>query len=262
MTGSLAAESLSYAYPGLSTPVYSDVSCTFARGAITALVGPNGCGKSTLLKLLAGVLSPSSGRVLLDGRALTDLSARERARAIGLLFQENAAPQGLTVRQLVLEGRYPHLGFFARPGPEDRKKAEGALALCGLEALADRPLEALSSGQRRLAWIAMAVAQSPGWLLLDEPTTYLDVARELEVLDLVRRLNRELGLSVILSIHDLNAAASVADRVLAMRNGTFAASGTPSEVLVAPTLKAVFAAEATVIAHPASGRTVVLWGDR
>jgi len=260
MTGFLSAEHLTFAYPGQS--VFADLSCTFAKGEISALVGPNGCGKSTLLKILAGVLTPSFGRVVLDGRVLADIPSRERARAIGLLFQENVAPFGLSVRELVLEGRYPHLGFFAQPEAEDRKKADEALALCGLEAFADRPLGALSSGQRRLAWIAMAVAQSPEWLLLDEPTTYLDVARELEVLELVRRLNRELGISVILSIHDLNAAASVADRVFAMRGGSFVATGKPTEVFVAPTLKTVFDAEATVVTHPTSGRPVVLWGER
>lgn len=260
MTGFLSSEHLTFAYP--SQPVFADLNCAFVKGEISALVGPNGCGKSTLLKILAGVLRPSSGRVSLDERALLDIPSRERARLIGLLFQENAAPADLTVRELVLEGRYPHLGLFAQPGSEDRKKADEALALCGLEALAERPLGALSSGQRRLVWIAMAVAQAPDWLLLDEPTTYLDVARELEVLELVRRLNRELGLSVILSIHDLNAAASVADRVFAMRNGAFVATGKPTEVFVAPTLKTVFDAEATVVAHPASGRPVVLWGER
>ena len=263
MTSPLIADRLTFAYDSdLSNqvrPVLTGFSCEFAAEKINVLVGPNGCGKSTLLKLLAGVNRPQSGRVLVGEADLASMAARERARQIGILLQENLAAADLTVRELVLEGRYPHLKFLARPGAEDFAKAEEAIEVCGVTAFADRPVGSLSSGQRRLAWIAMAVAQDPKWLLLDAPTPYLDIARDIAILRLVTRLTREMKMSVVLSIHDLNSAAAIADTVTVMKEGALVTSGTAAETLTPATLKAVFDAEAKVISDPSDGRPRIFW---
>ena len=215
------------------------------------LIGPNGSGKSTLLKTLARQLVPEQGTVYLDGQDVSKLSGREFALRLGILFQENVAPNDLTVEELTYHGRYPHRRLFESIRPEDRQAVEQALELCGAQALRQRPISQISSGQKQLAWIAMLIAQSPDYLFLDEPTTYLDLAHQFDVMNLVRRLNRELGNTIVISVHDLNLAARYADHVFALREGRIVASGPPQEVLTVEILRAVFDVETRVIRDPA-----------
>jgi ABC-type cobalamin/Fe3+-siderophores transport system ATPase subunit len=242
---------------GGSTIVHQ-IGLDLAPGEITALVGPNGSGKSTLLRTLARVLRPSTGAVLLDGRDLHARPSREVARRLALLPQEASAPDGVTVRQLVELGRQPHvarLGFLRR---RDREAVDWALAAAGVESLAGRLVDTLSGGERRRAWLALALAQKTSLLLLDEPTTYLDVRHQLEVLELVRRLNREHGLTVCWVLHDLNAAAAFSDRMVWLRDGRVVANGTPAALLNPDLVRRTFDVEATVVTEPRSGRPVVL----
>jgi ABC-type cobalamin/Fe3+-siderophores transport system ATPase subunit len=252
----LSATSLSVELGG-STIVH-DVGLDLAAGEITALVGPNGSGKSTLLRTLARVLRPSTGAVLLDGRELHARPSREVARRLALLPQDASAPDGVTVRQLVELGRQPHiarLGFLRRA---DRDAVTWALDAAGITDFADRLVDTLSGGERQRAWLALALAQKTSLLLLDEPTTYLDVRHQLDVLDLVRRLNREHGLTVCWVLHDLNAAAAYSDQMVWLRDGRVVARGTPADILNADLVRRTFDVEATVLTEPRSGRPVFL----
>jgi ABC-type cobalamin/Fe3+-siderophores transport system ATPase subunit len=242
---------------GGSTIVH-DVGVDLAAGEITALVGPNGSGKSTLLRTLARVLRPSHGAVLLDGRELHARPSREVARRLALLPQDASAPDGVTVRQLVELGRQPHiarLGFLRRA---DRDAVTWALGAAGVAELADRLVDTLSGGERQRAWLALALAQKTSLLLLDEPTTYLDVRHQLDVLELVRRLNREHGLTVCWVLHDLNAAAAFSDQMVWLRDGRVIARGTPAELLNPDLVRRTFDVEATVVTEPRTGRPVFL----
>jgi iron complex transport system ATP-binding protein len=219
-------------------------------GRITALIGPNGSGKSTLLKTLARHLRPDQGEVLLDGQHINRLSGRDLAKRLGILFQEHGAPADLSVEELVYHGRHPHRRMFEALTAADEQAVAQALLLADLVALRHRPLRELSSGQRQLAWIAMAVAQGSDHLFLDEPTTFLDLAHQYDVMELVRRLNREQGRTIVLIMHDLNLAAQYADHLVALQNGRIVCDGTPAEVLTRETLRQVFAVEAEIIQHP------------
>jgi iron complex transport system ATP-binding protein len=238
--------------------IVRDVGLDLAAGEITALVGPNGSGKSTLLRTLARVLRPSHGAVLLDGRELHARPSREVARRLALLPQDASAPDGVTVRQLVELGRQPHiarLGFLRRA---DRDAVTWALGAAGVAELADRLVDTLSGGERQRAWLALALAQKTSLLLLDEPTTYLDVRHQLDVLELVRRLNREHGLTVCWVLHDLNAAAAFSDQMVWLRDGRVIARGTPAELLNPDLVRRTFDVEATVVTEPRTGRPVFL----
>ncbi len=222
-------------------------------GKITALIGPNGSGKSTLLKTLARQLSPETGQIVLDGRGIATLTRLQFARRVGILFQENVAPAGLTVEELVCHGRYGHLRLFESFTAEDQAAVESALLLADIAHLRHRPVGQLSAGQRQLAWIAMALAQETQYLFLDEPTTFLDPAHQFEVMDLLRKLNRELGKTIVLVVHDLNLAARYSDSLFALREGRIIASGSPDDVLDAATLRRVFDIEARIL-RDESGR--------
>lgn len=233
---------------GRNQPVVIDgQTIEVPSGKITALIGPNGSGKSTLLKALARQLAPESGIVLLDGCDVSAMPRAKFARRVGMLFQENTAPAGLTVEDLVFHGRYGHRRLFDSLTPADCEAVERALHLAGIAALRDRRVGRLSAGQKQLAWIAMALAQETDYLFLDEPTTFLDPAHQFEIMDLVRRLNREVGKTIVLVVHDLNLAAHYADCIFALREGRIAASGTPEEVLESGTLRRVFEIEATIL---------------
>lgn len=221
--------------------ILRDVDVSFAAGRVTALCGPNGCGKSTLLRALGGLLRPSAGRVWLDDVALDTLRPRERARRIALLSQTPGMPFGMTVEELVACGRYSHTGIGGRLGPEDGEAIERALQLMELDALRTRDVTALSGGERQRAFIAMALAQEGSVLLLDEPTTYLDVRHQLDILGLMRDLNRRTGITVIWVLHDLNQAAAFSDAMLLMRDGAPVFAGTPHETMDPDRLQAVFA---------------------
>ncbi len=223
-------------------------------GRVTAVIGPNGCGKSTLLKALARTIPLRGGAVYLNGQAIAELPTVEVARQMALLPQSPQAPGGLTVGELVAYGRYPHQRGLGRLTRDDRAIIDWALDLTHLDAFADRSLDALSGGQRQRAWIAMALAQDTGLILLDEPTTYLDMAHQLEVLELLRALNREQGKTIALVIHELNLAARFADWMIALRDGTVRAAGTPAEVMTAPLLRDVFGLDALIEPDPWTGR--------
>jgi iron complex transport system ATP-binding protein len=229
-------------------------SVTIPGGHITAFIGPNGSGKSTLLKTLARQLAPESGTVILDGKDIATLPVRQVARRLGVLFQENSAPNDLTVKDLAYHGRYPHRRLFESLSQEDEEAVEQALIQAGAIALRNRPVSQLSSGQKQLAWIAMLLAQSPQYLFLDEPTTFLDLAHQFDVMELILRLNREWGKTIVLVVHDLNHAARYADHVLALRDGHIVSSGTPADVLTTATLREVFDVETQIIRNDANGK--------
>ncbi len=245
----LSAERLTLGYPG-APPLLSEHTLHLPPGAITALVGPNGSGKSTLLKALSALLAPLGGRVLLNGRDLTTLGARDRARDLASLAQENGSPHGITLEALVQHGRHPHRGFFEDPSPEDRRAVERALELTHLTPLRHRPLQHLSGGQRQLAWFALALAQTPRVLLLDEPTTFLDLKHQLQVMEIVTRLRDEDRLTVVMVLHDINQAARYADHLIALRDGRVYAAGTPRDLMTPALLRDVFEIEADLLTTP------------
>jgi iron complex transport system ATP-binding protein len=226
--------------------------------AITAIIGPNGCGKSTLLRALAGLVRPTAGRIELQGGDIAAVSPRRYAREVAMLPQAPLAPEGLSVVDLVSRGRDPYRRWFEQWSAEDEAVVSETLAATGLTELAHRSLDSLSGGQRQRAWIAMAVAQRTGVLLLDEPTTYLDVAHQLEVLALIEQLHARLGVTVVMVLHELSLAAKHADHLIAMKDGRIVATGNPGEVITEDTLAAVFGIEAEILADRRTGRPVVI----
>jgi len=233
--------------------VARDLTVEVPAGRITSVVGPNGCGKSTLLRAMARLMKPKGGAVYLDGDAIFRLPTREVAKRLGLLPQAPEAPEGLTVRELAAQGRYPHQSWLRQWSKEDERAVEEALETTGVLELADRPLDTLSGGQRQRAWIAMALAQETETLLLDEPTTYLDMAHQLEVLQLLNRLNRGEGRTVLMVLHDLNNAARYSDHIIALSDGRVFAAGLPEEVVTPELLREVFGVEADVVSDPRTG---------
>ena len=227
-------------------------------GRITAIVGANACGKSTLLRAMSRLLLPRKGQVLLDGKSVHRMPSRELARTLGLLPQSPIAPEGITVVDLVSRGRHPHQGLFARWTQEDDEAVAAALSATRTADLAERPVDELSGGQRQRVWIAMALAQRTDILLLDEPTTFLDIAHQIEVLDLLTDLNHESGLTIVMVLHDLNLAARYADTLVAMAAGRLHVSGSPEEVLTEDTVRHVFGLECRIVTDPTSGRPTML----
>lgn len=227
-------------------------------GVITTVIGPNGCGKSTLLRSLGRLLRPSAGKVLLDGKAISSMKSRDVARILGVLPQTPIAPEGLTVADLVARGRHPHQSWIRQWSGDDEREVTEALELTGIADLAQRPIDELSGGQRQRAWISMALAQGTDILLLDEPTTYLDLAHSIDVLDLVDHLHEELGRTVVMVLHDLNLAIRYSDQLIVMAEGRIVASGPPKDVISAELLKRVFGLDATVIEDPVSDRPLIV----
>ncbi|MFZ2174503.1 MAG: ABC transporter ATP-binding protein [Rhodococcus sp. (in: high G+C Gram-positive bacteria)] len=227
-------------------------------GVITTVIGPNGCGKSTLLRALGRLLKPRNGSVLLDGTAIGSMRTKEVARTLGMLPQAPVAPEGLTVADLVARGRHPHQSWIRQWSSDDEDEVAEALALTGVSEFADRPVDELSGGQRQRAWISMALAQGTDILLLDEPTTYLDLAHSIEVLDLVDRMHEEMGRTVVMVLHDLNLAIRYSDQLIVMRDGKIVASGAPEDIISAELLLDVFGLEAAVISDPVSDRPLIV----
>ncbi|QLD12929.1 ABC transporter ATP-binding protein [Microbacterium oleivorans] len=238
--------------------IVDDLDLEVPGGRITAIVGANACGKSTLLKSMARLLAPRTGQVLLDGRDIHRLPTRQVARDLGLLPQSLIAPEGIAVADLVSRGRTPHHGPLARWTRADDEAVAHALETTDTAALADRSVDELSGGQRQRVWIAMALAQQTDVLLLDEPTTFLDVSHQIDVLDLLTDLNRTRGTTIVMVLHDLNLAARYADHLVAMASGRLYAAGDPSSVLTAETVAAVFGLDSRVIPDPLTGRPLVL----
>ncbi|MEV5409047.1 ABC transporter ATP-binding protein [Thermopolyspora sp. NPDC052614] len=238
--------------------VVEDLDLLVPPGRITAIVGANACGKSTLLRALARLLAPRRGAVHLDGRALQSIPSRELARRLGILPQSPVAPEGLTVLDLVNRGRSPHQTWWRQWSKADQEAVHAALAATGMSDLAHRAVDELSGGQRQRAWIAMAVAQGTPVLLLDEPTTYLDLAHQLDVLDLIMDLNRRESRTIVMVLHDLNQACRYADHVIAMKAGRIAAEGTPAEVITEATVEDVFGLRCKVTSDPVSGTPMII----
>jgi iron complex transport system ATP-binding protein len=227
-------------------------------GKITAIVGPNACGKSTLLRGLAGLLRPAAGRVLLDDDELSHLPALEIARRVGVLPQAPIAPDGITVADLVGRGRHPYQRWFRQWSVDDEAAVTAALAATGVDDLADRPVAELSGGQRQRAWIALVLAQGPETMLLDEPTSFLDLAHQLDVLDVLDAVNIEQSRTIVMVLHDLELAARYAHHVIALREGRIVAEGPPTEIVTEELVAEVFGVDALVIEDPLTGTPLVL----
>ncbi|MHC9045523.1 ABC transporter ATP-binding protein [Microbacterium saperdae] len=226
-------------------------------GSFTVIVGPNACGKSTLLRSLARLLKPAHGEVLLDGRSIAGMPAKALAREVGLLPQTSLAPDGIVVADLVSRGRYPHQKLIKQWSAEDARAVADALAATNTTALSTRLVDELSGGQRQRVWVAMALAQETPIVLLDEPTTFLDIAHQIELLELFRRLHHE-GRTLVAVLHDLNHAARYATHIIAMKDGQIVAEGAPREIVTAELVQEVFGLECLVIADPVAGSPLVV----
>lgn len=251
----LRGEAMHVGYDGRM--IIEDLQVEIPDGSFTVIVGPNACGKSTLLRSLSRLLRPTKGSVLLDGKDVQHYNGKAFARELGLLPQQSLAPEGITVVDLVSRGRFPYQRMFKQWTDEDESAVRSALEATRLVELSTRPVEALSGGQRQRVWIAMALAQETPILLLDEPTTYLDLAHQLEVLELCTRLNRD-GRTLVAVLHDLNQAARYATHLIAMRNGALVAEGSPREVVTEETVHAVFGVHSRVIDDPETGTPMVI----
>jgi iron complex transport system ATP-binding protein len=252
----LRAEGLTLGYDDRAVVDRLDVEVL--DGKVTAIVGANACGKSTLLRGLARLLKPRSGSVYLDGRAVADLSTLDVAKVLGLLPQTPVAPDGITVADLVSRGRYPHQGWFRRWTGRDHDAVAQALEATGTADLLHRPLRELSGGQRQRVWVAMALAQDTDLLLLDEPTTYLDINHQVELLRLLRTLNAQSGKTIVVVLHDLNLACRFCDHVIAMVEGSIVAEGAPTEVITAELVEKVFGLACVVVPDPVAGTPMVV----
>jgi len=252
----LVAEQLTLGYA--ERTVIDGLDLSVAPGRITSIVGPNACGKSTLLRSMSRLLSPRSGQVLLDGAVVHRMPAKELARTLGLLPQSPVAPEGITVADLVGRGRHPHQGIFSRWSSADDVAVAEALNATDTASLAGRSVDELSGGQRQRVWIAMALAQQTDLLLLDEPTTFLDVSHQVEVLDLLTDLNRRRGTTIVMVLHDLNLAARYSDHLIAIADGVIRAEGAPADVLTEEVVRDVFGIESRVISDPVSGQPLML----
>ncbi|MEU9569101.1 ABC transporter ATP-binding protein [Streptomyces massasporeus] len=254
-TSRLAARGVTVGYGG--RVVIDELDVAIPPGVITTIIGPNGCGKSTLLKTLSRLLKPAKGAVVLDGEDIGRLRTRDVAKKLGLLPQAPVAPEGLTVADLVARGRHPHQSWLRQWSSDDAEVVERALAMTGVSDLADRPVDALSGGQRQRVWISMTLAQGTDLLLLDEPTTYLDLAHAVDVLDLVDDLH-ESGCTVVMVLHDLNLATRYSDNLVVMREGSVLAQGHPRDVITAELLDDAFGLKARVIDDPVGDRPLIV----
>ncbi|MCU0463373.1 MAG: ABC transporter ATP-binding protein [Anaerolineae bacterium] len=252
----LYADGLTLAYE--DTCIIQDLSLSIPHGQITTLVGPNGCGKSTLLRGLSRLLKPKRGSVLLAGQDIWNMPTKQLAKQLGILPQGPVAPEGLTVHELVAQGRYPHQNWLQQWSREDERITREAMDITGIAEFADRAVDTLSGGQRQRAWIAMTLAQDSDLILLDEPTTFLDMAYQIEVLDLLHDLNAERGKTIVMVLHDLNHACRYADHLVAVRGGKVMAQGAPDEVVTEQLVCDVFGVACRIIPDPVTGTPLVV----
>lgn len=252
----LGARDLSLGYG--ATPIVEGLTVDVAPGAVTAIVGPNACGKSTLLRGLARLMSPAAGQVILDGSDISRLRTKDVAKRLGLLPQSSIAPEGITVADLVTRGRFPHQTMLRQFSRADQQAVADAMAATGVTAIAGRPVDQLSGGQRQRVWIAMVLAQQTPLILLDEPTTFLDIAHQIELLDLFADLNDEQGCTIVAVLHDLNHACRFADEIIAMKAGAIVAQGNPADVITATLVEEVYGLECQVIDDPETGTPLVI----
>jgi iron complex transport system ATP-binding protein len=256
---SLSTENLQIGYD--EKIIVDNLNLHINKGEITTIIGANGCGKSTILKTLARVHSAKSGVVYLDGKMIHKIPTKEIAKKMAVLPQSPEAPSGLTVYELISFGRSPHQSGFGRLSEEDRNVINWALEVTGLSTFAHQAVDALSGGQRQRAWIAMAIAQETELLLLDEPTTYLDMAHQLEILKLLEKLNREEGRTIVMVIHDLNHAARFSHHMVALRSGNIVKEGSSEEVMTSVVLKEVFQIDAEIVKDPRTKKPVCISYD-
>ena len=255
MTHRLRADAVTLRYE--QRTISTDLSVSIIDGSFTVIVGPNACGKSTLLRALSRLLTPASGQVWLDQQVITLLPAKEVARTLGLLPQTAVAPDGITVADLVARGRYPHQSFLRQWSQADEQAVSAAMAAAQVTELAGRLLDELSGGQRQRVWIAMVLAQETPILLLDEPTTFLDIAHQIELLELLARLNRE-GRTIVAVLHDLNQACRYASHIIAMKDGAIVDQGAPSEIFTEALVEQVFGLASVIIPDPVTGTPLVV----
>jgi iron complex transport system ATP-binding protein len=251
----LKAQGVTLAYE--NRVISEELSVAVPDNSFTVIVGPNACGKSTLLRALSRLLSPSQGKIVLDGKDLAAYRPKEAARLVGLLPQSSTAPEGITVEDLVGRGRYPHQGFIRQWSAADQDAVDRAMAATNIAPLASRRVEELSGGQRQRVWAAMALAQETDLLLLDEPTTYLDIAHQIDLLDLFADLH-EQGRTLVAVLHDLNHAARYATHLIAMKDGAIVAQGAPTEIVPAELVHEVFGLRCRVVEDPATGTPLVV----
>ncbi|GAA5217707.1 ABC transporter ATP-binding protein [Streptomyces thinghirensis] len=252
----LTAENVTLAYD--QRVIAEKLSVEIPDNSFTVIVGPNACGKSTLLRALSRMLKPTQGRVLLDGSVIQSMPAKHVARTLGLLPQSSIAPDGITVGDLVGRGRYPHQGILRQWSTEDERVVQESMAQTGISELAERYVDELSGGQRQRVWIAMALAQQTPLLLLDEPTTYLDIQHQIDVLDLCAELHEEQGRTLVAVLHDLNHAARYATHLIALRDGEIIAEGAPKDIVTAELVERVFGLRCQVIDDPETGTPLVV----
>jgi iron complex transport system ATP-binding protein len=252
----LNAKNLTLSYE--SVCIIEDMSLTIPHGQITALVGPNGCGKSTLLRGISRLLKPQRGNVLLDAQDIWKLPTKELAKRLGILPQSPVSPEGLTVYELVAQGRYPHQSWLQQWSAEDERITCEALEITGIASFADRPVDTLSGGQRQRAWIAMTLAQDSDLILLDEPTTFLDLAYQMDVLDLLHFLNVERSKTIVMVVHDLNHACRYADFLVAVRDGQIVTQGRPSDIVTEAMVQDVFGIECCIIPDPVTNTPLII----
>lgn len=238
--------------------IVQDLNIAIPQGKITALVGSNGSGKSTILKTMARIMIPAQGNVLLDGKSIHKQSTKEVAKQLAILPQNPTAPDGLTVSELVSYGRFPYQKGFGSMSKQDREIVQWAIEATGMSDFAERPVDQLSGGQRQRAWIAMALAQETDILFLDEPTTFLDMAHQLEVLHLLQKLNEMNNRTIVMVVHDLNHASRYAHHMIAIKKGTVAGEGSPIEVITPEIMREVFNIEADIVTDPRSGLPLCL----
>jgi len=255
VTARLAAKGVTVGYGGRT--VIDDLHVEVPQGVITTIIGPNGCGKSTLLRTLSRLLKPTKGAVVLDGDDIARMKTRDVAKKLGLLPQAPVAPEGLTVSDLVARGRHPHQSWLRQWSSDDADVVEKALGMTGVLDLADRPVDSLSGGQRQRVWISMTLAQGTDLLLLDEPTTYLDLAHAVDVLDLVDDLH-ESGRTVVMVLHDLNLAVRYSDNLVVMKDGAILAQGHPRDVVTAELLHEAFGLKALIVDDPVGDRPMIV----
>lgn len=239
-------------------PVSQGLNVAIPCGGFTAIIGPNGCGKSTLLRTLCRLIEPAAGEVLLDGKALASFAGRELAKRVGLLSQTALAPEGIRVRDLVARGRYPHQNWLQQWSLQDEQAVASAMRMTGIESLAARGVDQLSGGQRQRVWIAMVLAQETPLILLDEPTTYLDITHQIELLELFHALNQQTGRTLVAVLHDINQACRYASHLIAMREGRIVATGAPGKIVTATLMRDVFDLACDVMEDPVTGTPMIV----
>ena len=256
MVHTLHTENLQSGYD--QKPILEDINLSIPEGKISIIIGSNGCGKSTLLKTMARLLKPTNGDVFLDEQSIYSIPSKQLARTVGLLPQSPIVPEGITVADLVGRGRFPHQTMFAGWSKKDYEAVANALDMMNITELADRHIDELSGGQRQRVWIAMALAQQTDILFLDEPTTYLDITYQVEILDLLKDLNTQYGTTIVMVLHDINLSARYADYLFAIKDGQLIAEGAPNEIITSSLMKQTFNLDCRVINDPISNTPLIL----